>query len=401
MFNVLADLQKNATAGQVVIVRGDLNVPIQDGIVTDITRLERLAPTVTALSDMGLKVAVISHFGRPKGQKNPEMTLKPVAEKLASVLGVPVVFCPDCIGESVKQTFDNLNNGGVVVLENLRFYVGEEKNNSDFAEKLATGVDYYVNDAFSVSHRAHASIHAVATIRPAYAGLNMQAELMALSSALDTPAHPVCAIVGGAKISSKLAVLGNLVKKVDKLVIGGGMANTFLYAQGISVGASLCEQDLMDTAQEILKSAKQNNCEIILPTDACVSDHITNGARAKYKPITHIAPMDMILDIGPESTATIIEKIAECKTLIWNGPLGAFEFTPFAQATMAVCKAVVTQTESGNLISVGGGGDTVSALGMANAKDKVTYISTAGGAFLEWMEGKSLPGVEILRNTIK
>ena len=397
MFNTLADLQKIAMAGQVVLVRGDLNVPTQDGIVTDTTRLERLAPTLNALSKMRVKIAIISHFGRPKGQKNPNMTLQPVAESLAGVVKMPVVFCADCIGERVQHTLKHLDNGGVAVLENVRFYTGEETNDHNFATQLAQGVDYYVNDAFSVSHRTHASTHAIATLRPAYAGLNMQAELEALSSALDSPARPVCAIVGGSKVSSKLAVLINLVKKVDTLIIGGGMANTFLYAQGLSVGASLCEKDLADTARKILTSAQQQGCKVILPTDACISDHITNGLRAKYKSVSTIADMDMILDMGPKSTATVIAEIAACKTLIWNGPLGAFEFPPFEQATMAVCKAVVSQTQSGNLISVGGGGDTVSALSMAGAKDKVTYVSTAGGAFLEWMEGKSLPGVEILR----
>lgn len=397
MFHVLSDLEKHASAGHIVFVRGDLNVPMTDGVITDTTRLERLAPTLQFLSKMGLKIGVLSHFGRPKGEKVANLSLRPVADGLARVLDMPVSFVDDCIGDMVHHAFNTAQNGAIFVLENTRFYAGEEANDIHFAQQMADIADYFVNDAFSVSHRAHASTHALATLRPAFAGFNMQAELDALSSALDNPARPVMAIVGGSKVSSKLDVLLHLVKRVDILVIGGGMANTFLHAQGTHIGASLCETDLADTARNILDTARQNDCEIILPTDACVSDHITHGNKARHKPITHIAPTDMILDIGPQSTATIVEKIGTCKTLIWNGPLGAFEFSPFETSTMVVCDAVVARTQSGDVISVGGGGDTVSALAMAGAKDKVTYVSTAGGAFLEWMEGKTLPGVEILR----
>ena len=395
MFNTIDKLDCN---GKTIILRGDLNVPVKDGAVSDNTRLERLKPTIDALTDKGGRVVVVSHFGRPKGEKNPEMTLQPIATELSNVLGQAVKFIDDCIGESVQSEIANMNNGDVAVLENLRFYKGEESNDSNFAKDLAKGFDIYVNDAFSVSHRAHASTHAIADELPAYAGLNMQAELTALSSSLENPARPVMAIVGGSKVSTKLDVLNNLVKKVDKLVIGGGMANTFLYATGVDIGASLCEKDLSETVKQIIASAELNDCEIILPNDGQVSDDINNGAGAVQKSISDINDNDMILDIGEIATAEVIDHIKQCKTLIWNGPVGAFEFVPFEKGTMKIAEVVVSQTKAGELISVAGGGDTVSALAMANAKDDLTYVSTAGGAFLEWMEGKPLPGVEKLKS---
>ncbi len=393
MFNTIESLTAKS---KLVILRGDLNVPITDGKISDVTRLERLKPTIELLSSKGAKVVVVSHFGRPKGKKNIEMTLKPIAESLSVVLNKDVLFVDDCIGESVSSALSNLQDGDVAVLENLRFYKGEEENDKEFAKQLANGFDIYVNDAFSVSHRSHASTDGIADLLPAYAGLNMQAELEALSSSLEKPKTPVIAIVGGSKVSTKLDVLNNLVKKVDKIVIGGGMANTFLYGQGINIGKSLCEKDLSETVKQIIASAELNDCEIILPSDAMVSDDINNGKNAVEKNISEISENDMILDIGNKSTNDIIKKIKDCKTLIWNGPVGAFEFSPFEQGTKKIAETVAKLTKSGDLVSVAGGGDTVSALAMANAKDDLSYVSTAGGAFLEWMEGKELPGVKKL-----
>jgi len=393
MFNTIESLTAKS---KLVILRGDLNVPITDGKISDVTRLERLKPTIELLSSKGAKVVVVSHFGRPKGKKNIKMTLKPIAESLSVVLNKDVLFVDDCIGESVLSVLSNLQDGDVAVLENLRFYKGEEENDKEFAKQLANGFDIYVNDAFSVSHRSHASTDGIADLLPAYAGLNMQAELEALSSSLEKPKTPVIAIVGGSKVSTKLDVLNNLVKKVDKIVIGGGMANTFLYGQGINIGNSLCEKDLSETVKQIIASAELNDCEIILPSDAMVSDDINNGKNAVEKNISEISENDMILDIGTKSTNDIIKKIKDCKTLIWNGPVGAFEFSPFEQGTKKIAETVAKLTKSGDLVSVAGGGDTVSALAMANAKDDLSYVSTAGGAFLEWMEGKELPGVKKL-----
>lgn len=393
MFNTIESLTAKS---KLVILRGDLNVPITDGKISDVTRLERLKPTIELLSSKGAKVVVVSHFGRPKGKKNIKMTLKPIAESLSVVLNKDVLFVDDCIGESVLSVLSNLQDGDVAVLENLRFYKGEEENDKEFAKQLANGFDIYVNDAFSVSHRSHASTDGIADLLPAYAGLNMQAELEALSSSLEKPKTPVIAIVGGSKVSTKLDVLNNLVKKVDKIVIGGGMANTFLYGQGINIGNSLCEKDLSETVKQIIASAELNDCEIILPSDAMVSDDINNGKNAVEKNISEISENDMILDIGTKSTNDIIKKIKDCKTLIWNGPVGAFEFSPFEQGTKKIAETVAKLTKSGDLVSVAGGGDTVSALAMANAKDDLSYVSTAGGAFLEWIEGKELPGVKKL-----
>ena len=383
-------------AGKTVLLRADLNVPMKDGQVTDATRIERLVPTIKDLAARGAKVVVLSHFDRPKGKRVPSMSLAPLAPVLGRLLGVDVAFADDCIGPAAKAVVDALKPGQVALLENLRYHAAEEANDADFSRDLAALGDLYVNDAFSAAHRAHASTEGIAHLLPAYAGLQMQAELEALTAALEHPKKPVMAIVGGAKVSSKIDLLENLVAKVDMLVIGGGMANTFLNAQGIDVGKSLCERDLADSAREILKAAKTNGCEILLPTDAVVADAFKAGAASAVCDI-HAVPADkMILDIGPASVKALEAKLATCRTLLWNGPLGAFEIQPFDKATMAIARKAAALTASGSLVSVAGGGDTVAALNAAGVADKLTYVSTAGGAFLEWMEGKELPGVKAL-----
>ena len=383
-------------AGKTVLLRADLNVPMKDGQVTDATRIERLVPTIKDLAARGAKVVVLSHFDRPKGKRVPSMSLAPLAPVLGRLLGVDVAFADDCIGPAAKAVVDALKPGQVALLENLRYHAAEEANDADFSRDLAALGDLYVNDAFSAAHRAHASTEGIAHLLPAYAGLQMQAELEALTAALEHPKKPVIAIVGGAKISTKLDVLNHLTGKVDMLVIGGGMANTFLNAQGIDVGKSLCERDLADSAREILKAAKTNGCEILLPTDAVVADAFKAGAASAVCDI-HAVPADkMILDIGPASVKALEAKLATCRTLLWNGPLGAFEIQPFDKATMAIARKAAALTASGSLVSVAGGGDTVAALNAAGVADKLTYVSTAGGAFLEWMEGKELPGVKAL-----
>ncbi len=394
MFKTLDDIEFN---GRRVILRGDLNVPMRDGHVTDSTRLDRLAPTINELAEGGAKVVVISHFGRPKGAVVPEMSLKPVAAALEKSLGGrSVAFAPNCVGADTEAAVAALPEGGVVLLENLRFHAGEEANDSAFAGALATLGDCYVNDAFSAAHRAHASTEAIAHLLPAAAGRNMEAELTALAAALDDPKRPVAAIVGGAKVSSKLDVLGHLVDKVDVLIIGGGMANTFLFALGIAVGASLCEKDLADTARDILTRAKTKNCQIVLPTDAVVAKAFEAGAPSQTIPADAVPDDQMILDFGPESISAITARLAECRTLVWNGPLGAFEVPPFDTATVAVAQAAAALCDEGKLIAVAGGGDTVAALAHAGVTERFSYVSTAGGAFLEWMEGKTLPGVAAL-----
>ena len=382
--------------GQRVLVRGDLNVPMADGHVTDVTRLERLAPTLHDLSGRGARVIVLSHFGRPKGERRDDMSLAPVADALAKVLGKPVTFADDCVGPAAEAVVNGLASGDIAVLENLRFHPGEEANDPAFARDLAELGEFYVNDAFSASHRAHASTEQLAHLLPSAAGLQMQAELDALSSALEAPKRPVAALVGGAKVSSKLAVLGNLVDKVDMLIIGGGMANTFLHAQGIEVGASLHEPDLADTARDILAKAKLANCEIILPTDAVVASELKAGAETQVCKIDSVLHTKMILDIGPDSIAELEQRLKTCATIVWNGPLGAFETKPFEEGTNRVARAAAAQTSAGKLVSVAGGGDTVAALNGAGVTDQFTYVSTAGGAFLEWLEGKDLPGVKVL-----
>jgi phosphoglycerate kinase len=394
MFKTLDDLD---LSGKRVLLRGDLNVPVADGKVTDATRIERLAPTIDELCGKGAKVIVMSHFGRPKGKVMPEMSLAPVADALSAALGgKAVAFAPDCVGPEAASVIEGLEPGGVALLENLRFHPGEEANDAGFAGELAKLGDAYVNDAFSAAHRAHASTEAIARLLPAAAGRAMQAELEALTAALETPAHPVIALVGGAKVSSKLDVLGNLVGRVDAIIIGGGMANTFLNARGINVGASLCEHDLADTVREIEAKAKAAGCEILLPVDGVVAAKFEAGAPSKTVSID-AAPSDMmILDVGPDSVAELNAKLANCKTLLWNGPLGAFEISPFDAGTVAVAREAGRLTQAGSMVSVAGGGDTVAALNHASVANEFTYVSTAGGAFLEWLEGKTLPGVAAL-----
>lgn len=383
--------------GKRVLVRVDINVPMENGKVTDITRIARIAQTVYDIQDAGGKVILMAHYGRPKGKVVEEMSLIHIAPAVADELGVPITFVDSDYRDAVKE----MQNDEVLLLENLRFNPGEEANDMGFAKRLASLCDVYVNDAFSAAHRAHASTHAIATLRPSCAGRLMAQELSALEAALGTPKRPVVALVGGAKVSTKLDLLGNLVGKVDHLIIGGGMANTFLAAQGINVGQSLCEHDLADTAREILSKAEATGCEIILPRDIVVAREFKAGADCETV-APDACPADaMILDAGPATVAYIEEVLENAKTLIWNGPLGAFEIEPFNAATNAAAKVAAKLTNSGKLISVAGGGDTVAALNQADAADKFTYISTAGGAFLEWMEGKELPGIAALQNCLR
>ncbi|MDB5625442.1 MAG: cbbK, partial [Tardiphaga sp.] len=379
-----------------VLVRVDLNVPMDNGTVTDATRLERIAPTITEISGNGGKVILLAHFGRPKG-RDDKNSLKPVAAELAKVIGKPVAFADDCIGDLAAKAVAAMTDGDILCLENTRFHKEEENNDPSFVAELAELGDIWVNDAFSAAHRAHASTEGLGHKLPAFAGRTMQAELDALGKALDAPTKPVIAIVGGAKVSSKIDLLENLVGKVDMLVIGGGMANTFLHAQGIGVGKSLCEKDLAPTALKILDAAKAANCKIILPVDAIVAHEFKANAASTVTSLDAIPADGMILDVGPRSIAAVIAAIDDAKTLVWNGPLGAFEMTPFDRGTVEAAKHAATRTKAGRLISVAGGGDTVAALNHAGVADDFTYISTAGGAFLEWMEGKPLPGVDVLK----
>ncbi|MBV8870406.1 MAG: phosphoglycerate kinase [Acetobacteraceae bacterium] len=382
--------------GKRVLLRADLNVPVRDGKITDLTRIERLSPTIRELADQGAKVIVCSHFDRPKGKRVPEMSLGPVARALGEVLGRPVRFAEDCTGVVAQQAVELMADGDVLVLENTRYDPREEKNDPVFAAELAKLADIYVNDAFSAAHRAHASTEGVAHLLPAYAGRLMQAELEALEAALGNPARPVMAIVGGAKVSTKLDLLGNLVGRVDALVIGGAMANTFLAAQGVAVGRSLQEAEMHATARDILARAKEAGCEVVLPVDAVVAPELAAGVATSTVPIANVPAEAMILDVGPASVAALTARLAGTRTLVWNGPLGAFETPPFDAATVAFAKEVARATRSGALRSVAGGGDTVAALRHAGVADELTYVSTAGGAFLEWLEGKTLPGVAAL-----
>lgn len=395
-FKTLDDLTD--ISGKRVLVRVDLNVPMDGGKVTDTTRIERVLPTITELSDNDAKVILMAHFGRPKGERVAEMSLAPVAPAVATLLGKPVAFADDCIGDVAAATIGAMANGDVLLLENTRYHKGEEKNDPEFAKALAENGDLYVNDAFSAAHRAHGSTEGLAKLLPAYAGRTMQAELEALGSALGEPVRPVLAVVGGAKVSSKIDLLENLVSKVDMLVIGGGMANTFLAAKGIDVGKSLCEHDLADTANRIMAAADAANCEIVLPADAVVAKEFKAGADNGTVALDAIPADSMILDVGAASIATVTAKIDTAKTLVWNGPLGAFEIAPFDRATVAAAKHAAENTKSGTLNSVAGGGDTVAALNHAGAADNFSYVSTAGGAFLEWLEGKDLPGVKALES---
>ncbi len=380
-----------------VLLRVDLNVPMEQGRVTDATRLTRVAPTITELASKGAKVVLLAHFGRPKGKREAKDSLKPVAEALSLVVKKPVAFAEDCIGEAAAKAVAAMKGGDILCLENTRFHAGEEKNDPAFVAELAKLGDIWVNDAFSAAHRAHASTEGLGHKLPAYAGRGMQAELDALGKALDAPTHPVIAIVGGAKVSTKLDLLENLVSKVDALVIGGGMANTFLHAQGVGIGKSLAEKDLAATALRILDKAENENCAIILPVDAVVAFHFEAGAPSQAYGLDAIPHEGMILDVGPRSIERIKSAIDDAATLVWNGPLGAFELTPFDRGTLAAARHAAERTRAKTLVSVAGGGDTVAALNAAGVADQFTYVSTAGGAFLEWMEGKPLPGVDVLR----
>lgn len=383
-------------AGQRVLARVDFNVPMRDGKITDTTRIDRALETLIELSDKGAKVVILSHFGRPKGEVHADMSLRPVAEALSELSGKPVAFAADCIGDQARQVIDAAPVGGFVMLENVRFHAGEEKNDPAFAKALAANGDIFISDAFSVAHRAHASTEGIAHLLPSAAGRLMQAEIEALTKALDAPTHPVIAVVGGAKVSSKMAVLGHLAEKVDQIVIGGGMANTFLYANGIGIGKSLCEKEMAAEARTIVDAAANANCEIVLPLDAVVADAFAEGANSKTVDLSDVPDDMMILDVGPKSIADVQARLASAKTVLWNGPLGAFEVRPFDTGTNAVAKTVAELTRAGRLLSVAGGGDTVAALANAGAVEGFSYVSAAGGAFLEWIEGKSLPGVTAL-----
>lgn len=394
-YRTLDDLD---VAGKRVLVRVDFNVPMKDGAVSDATRIERALPTIQELSKKGAKVLLLSHFGRPKGQPNEEMSLKPVVKTLEKFLGGKVEFAEDCVGDPVKKILKHMLDGDVAVLENTRFHAGEEANDSEFAKTLAENGDLYVNDAFSSAHRAHASTEGVARLLPSAAGRAMERELDYLKAALSEPVRPMMAVVGGAKVSTKIELLLNLVGKANVLVVGGGMANTFLFAKGISVGKSLCEPDLADTAREIMAQAEKSGCEIVLPTDVVVAKEFKEGADREVVGADAVKADDMILDLGPDTVDRIAEKIENAKTLVWNGPLGAFEIKPFDTATVEAARFAAKQVKDAGLVAVAGGGDTVAALAAAGVEDDFTYVSTAGGAFLEWLEGKTLPGVAALEN---
>ncbi len=383
--------------GKRAFVRVDLNVPVTDGKVSDATRIERIIPTVDELSKKGAKVILLAHFGRPKGGHAPEFSLDPIAHTVAAMIGKPVAFAVDCIGAEAAGAVAGMKDGDILLLENTRFHKGEEKNDPAFARELAANGDLFVNDAFSAAHRAHASTEGLAHLMPAFAGRAMQAELEALEKGLGNPAKPVIAIVGGAKVSTKIDLLMNLVRKVDALVIGGGMANTFLAARGTDVGKSLCEHDLAGTAKQIMIEAAEAGCALILPADAVVAREFRAGAKSETVAIDKVPADAMILDVGEKTIAAVNDWIDRAATLVWNGPLGAFEIEPFDRATVAAARHAAARTREGKLVSVAGGGDTVAALNHAGCADDFTYVSTAGGAFLEWMEGKPLPGVDVLK----
>ncbi len=389
-------LDQAEVKGKRVLVRVDLNVPMDNGRVTDATRIERVLPTIREISDKGGRVILLAHFGRPKGRDSKE-SLKPVAEAVGGHLGKPVAFAQDCIGEAAADAVQALKDGDVLLLENTRFHAGEEKNDPAFVAELATLGDLYVNDAFSAAHRAHASTEGLARKLPAYAGRSMQAELDALSKGLEAPARPVVAVVGGAKVSTKIDLLENLVGRVDALVIGGGMANTFIHATGLGIGKSLAEKDLAETALRIIARARETGCAVILPVDGVCAYEFKAGAHHQTYGIDAIPDDQMILDVGSQSVERVNAAINDAATLVWNGPLGAFEITPFDQGTVATARHAAERTRQGKLVSVAGGGDTVAALNHAGVAEDFSYVSTAGGAFLEWLEGKQLPGVEALR----
>jgi phosphoglycerate kinase len=395
-FRTLDDL--GDVAGKRALVRVDLNVPMEDGAVTDDTRIRATLPTVTELADKGAIVLLLAHFGRPKGEKRPDMSLSLVTRAYEGVLGRPVRYVGECHGELAAANVADMQPGDVAILENTRFHAGEEKNDPELAQAMAALGDLYVNDAFSAAHRAHASTEGLARLLPAYAGRAMEAELKALEKALGEPERPVAAVVGGAKVSSKLEVLRHLVAKVDHLIIGGGMANTFLAARGVNVGKSLCEHDLTGTANEILDAAERANCTVHLPYDVVVArEFAANPASLRTCNVHEVAAEEMILDVGPAAVEALADVLKNCRTLVWNGPLGAFETPPFDAATVQLARTAAALTQSGSLVSVAGGGDTVAALNHAGVAGGFTFVSTAGGAFLEWMEGKALPGVEALK----
>jgi len=383
-------------SGKRVLVREDLNVPMDGARVTDDTRLRAAAPTIAELADKGAIVLVLAHFGRPKGERNPDMSLALVTKPLSDVLGREVRFIDDCAGDAAKQAVADLQPGDIAILENTRFHKGEEKNDPELVRAMAELGDLYVNDAFSAAHRAHASTEGLAHVLPAFAGRSMQAELEALEKALGKPEHPVAAVVGGAKVSTKLDVLKHLVAKVDHLIIGGGMANTFLAARGVDVGKSLCEHDLKDTVLEILDAADKAECTVHLPYDVVVAKEFRADPPTRTINVHEVEADEMILDVGPAAVEALGDALKTCRTLVWNGPLGAFEIHPFDAATVALARTAAALTQSGSLISVAGGGDTVAALNHAGVAGSFSFVSTAGGAFLEWMEGKELPGVAAL-----
>jgi phosphoglycerate kinase len=393
-FPVLEDLEPG---GRVVLLRADLNVPMKAGRVTDATRIERLVPTVEALTRRGARVVLISHFGRPEGRRQPGMSLAAILPALEAALGGgQIAFAEDCVGPVAARMVGALRDGEVGLLENLRFHPGEEANDPGFASQLAALGDLYVNDAFSAAHRAHASTEALARLLPCAAGRLMQAELEALGRALENPRRPLAAIVGGAKVSSKLDLLGNLLKRVDVLIIGGGMANTFLHAAGVDVGASLCERDMAPTARRIAEDAAAAGKRLLLPVDVVVASALAPGVATAIVAVGAVPADRMILDIGPASVAAVATALAGCRTLVWNGPVGAFETAPFDAGTTAIAREVARLVAAGGLDAIAGGGDTVAALAQAGVDDRLTYVSTAGGAFLEWLEGKTLPGVAAL-----
>jgi phosphoglycerate kinase len=394
-FRTLDDLDD--IKGKRALVRVDLNVPMADGRVTDALRLRALVPTVSELADKGAKVLLLAHFGRPNGAKHSEMSVSMVLDTLQDVLGREIMFVPEISGDVVAQSVGILADGDIALLENSRFWPGEEQNDPALAKAIAANGDFYVNDAFSAAHRAHVTTEGLAHLLPAYAGRSMEAELKALEAALGNPVHPVAAVVGGAKVSTKLNVLNNLVRKVDHLIIGGGMANTFLAARGIHVGKSLCEHDLADTANAILDAADKAGCTVHLPYDVVVAKEFRANPPVRVANVHEVAADEMILDVGPAAVEALADVLKTCKTLVWNGPMGAFELEPFDAATVALAKTAAALTKEGSLVSVAGGGDTVAALAHAGVTGDFTFISTAGGAFLEWMEGKELPGILALQ----
>jgi len=393
-----ATLDDADVKGKRVLVRVDFNVPMHNGEVADISRIARNSPTIKEIADRGGKVILVSHYGRPKG-RDPRESLKPVVAAVARIIERPIAFADDCVGEVAEKAVAALQPGDILCLENTRFHAGEESNDVEFARQLARLADVFVNDAFSVAHRAHASVEAIGRLLPAYAGRAMAEELQALAKALQTPARPVAAIVGGAKVSTKLDLLGNLMTHVDSLIIGGGMANTFLAAQGRDVGKSLCENDLISTARDILAKAKSLDRQIVLPVDAVVAQKLAAHVASRIVPVDGVGATDMILDIGPRSIEHVVSVLARSKTVVWNGPFGAFEHEPFDNGTIEVAEATAELTAAGELVSIAGGGDTMAALNLAGVTERFTYVSTAGGAFLEWLEGKTLPGIEVLNAT--